>query len=562
MKSSVHVAASAIFATTAFVSCQKKTDATNNAPQHSPVETRTEQKGEPTFYATTQYLDQGGDVFVFLRTEQILDKLPPFIEELSKLLQDAAANDPQGDPAQVAQWTKVVADAMDRTGIPHLRGFGLSVAQVKDGVSRTNTVLYSGERTKPGLLWDLAGNQPPRPLEALEILPATTIIASFSDFEIAQIWNYVKRTIDQLPEEQKAQISTQIDMAPMMLGVSIDELTAMMGKHVGFLVTADPSATMNVPMDGSTLAIPELAAAILFRVPDDKLYDFLNTKLDGMGGPKPLQNISEQGLRMRVADVPETGFPLRPALARFGNYVAIVTHEKLARQLARVGPENPPLLRDDPAFESLASLDSREVNSLAYMSPRAGEIIRKFQTAALEKEDTSQLPPALRKKIEDMYSWFQQDFHYQVGRLQSDGWVTHAYSDRGGETVVAAAAVAPTALMAAIAVPSFLRARARSQATTQENDLRFIDSAIDQFAIEHNLPVGTPVSPSQFTPYLKPGTDLHKRATAPGPFLDILGNPYPPFRVDELPKVPAATAAKLGEVADLEFWSPFPVEGE
>src|SRR6201986_2730974 len=46
--------------------------------------------------------------------------------------------------------------------------------------------------------------------------------------------------------------------------------------------------------------------------------------------------------------------------------------------------------------------------------------------------------------------------------------------------------VAIIALLAAIAVPNFLRARKRSQATRVLEDLRMIDSAIDQYAIETN----------------------------------------------------------------------------
>ena len=44
--------------------------------------------------------------------------------------------------------------------------------------------------------------------------------------------------------------------------------------------------------------------------------------------------------------------------------------------------------------------------------------------------------------------------------------------------------VAIIALLAAIAVPGFLRARKRSQASKILNDLRLIDGAVDQYAIE------------------------------------------------------------------------------
>src|SRR5213080_99175 len=60
--------------------------------------------------------------------------------------------------------------------------------------------------------------------------------------------------------------------------------------------------------------------------------------------------------------------------------------------------------------------------------------------------------------------------------------------------------VAIIALLAAIAVPGFLRARKRSQASRILNDLRMIDSALDQYAIEHNKksndPVGTAIGPA------------------------------------------------------------------
>ena len=50
--------------------------------------------------------------------------------------------------------------------------------------------------------------------------------------------------------------------------------------------------------------------------------------------------------------------------------------------------------------------------------------------------------------------------------------------------------VAIIALLAAIAVPGFLRARKRSQASKIINDLRMIDAAVDQYAIESGKKTG------------------------------------------------------------------------
>ena len=59
-------------------------------------------------------------------------------------------------------------------------------------------------------------------------------------------------------------------------------------------------------------------------------------------------------------------------------------------------------------------------------------------------------------------------------------------SRRGGFTLVEIMiVVAIIALLAAIAVPNFLRARKRSQATRILEDLRDLDHALDQYAIDN-----------------------------------------------------------------------------
>src|SRR5438034_4975960 len=75
---------------------------------------------------------------------------------------------------------------------------------------------------------------------------------------------------------------------------------------------------------------------------------------------------------------------------------------------------------------------------------------------------------------------------------------------RGGFTLVEIMiVVAIIALLAAIAVPGFLRARKRSQASRVVNDLRLIDSAVDQYAIENNKTTGAMVNTADWEIYMK-----------------------------------------------------------
>jgi type II secretory pathway pseudopilin PulG len=111
--------------------------------------------------------------------------------------------------------------------------------------------------------------------------------------------------------------------------------------------------------------------------------------------------------------------------------------------------------------------------------------------------------------------------------------------------------VAIIALLAAIAVPGFLRARKRSQASRIINDLRLIDSAVDQYAIETNKSSGATVNTVDWTNYLKKDTNLYLTGK------DILGNDFGPQTVDSIPKVPSSTYSALSDVTDTAFWSPY-----
>ena len=111
--------------------------------------------------------------------------------------------------------------------------------------------------------------------------------------------------------------------------------------------------------------------------------------------------------------------------------------------------------------------------------------------------------------------------------------------------------VAIIALLAAIAVPGFLRARKRSQASKIINDLRLVDAAVDQYAIERGKVTGDIVDTADWTNYIKKDTSLYRTGA------DLLGHDFGGQVVDTIPKVPQASYDSLSDVADATFWSPF-----
>jgi len=125
-------------------------------------------------------------------------------------------------------------------------------------------------------------------------------------------------------------------------------------------------------------------------------------------------------------------------------------------------------------------------------------------------------------------------------------------SKRAGFTLVEIMiVVAIIALLAAIAVPGFLRARKRSQASKILNDLRMIDSAVDQYAIETAKKTGDTVAVADWTNYVKKNAILFNTGQ------DLFGDDYGPQTVDTVPQVPTNALNTLSDVASTGFWSPY-----
>jgi prepilin-type N-terminal cleavage/methylation domain-containing protein len=73
--------------------------------------------------------------------------------------------------------------------------------------------------------------------------------------------------------------------------------------------------------------------------------------------------------------------------------------------------------------------------------------------------------------------------------------------------------VAIIGLLAAIAIPNFVKARATSQANACINNLRQIDAAANEFALEQKQTTGATINfPSDLTPYIK----LNSASSIPG----------------------------------------------
>jgi hypothetical protein len=106
--------------------------------------------------------------------------------------------------------------------------------------------------------------------------------------------------------------------------------------------------------------------------------------------------------------------------------------------------------------------------------------------------------------------------------------------------------------------PTSAIAKDRAMAAQVIADLRQIESAVEQWAIESNKKSGAPVKPQDIAPYLKRDTPLY-RSCANGKALDTLGNPITIQSVGRTPSFSRATFDRFSSVVASDFWRPYSV---
>jgi prepilin-type N-terminal cleavage/methylation domain-containing protein len=133
-------------------------------------------------------------------------------------------------------------------------------------------------------------------------------------------------------------------------------------------------------------------------------------------------------------------------------------------------------------------------------------------------------------------------------------------NQRGFTLVEIMIVVAIIAILAAIAVPSFLRARKRSQATVCLETARLLDNAKDEYAMENGKASGLVPNWSDLAPYVKHPDSLYTALAANTTPVDVLQHSFVMNGIDVPPQVSSLTEAAVSDVLPnpaTAFWGSY-----
>jgi hypothetical protein len=450
-----------------------------------------------SFTEVTSQLDPGGNFYLYLGTAQWLDGLSTRVGNWRQKFTAMPGLKPD-DATNVNKAFDLATRLIADSGIEDVSGVGLSSVEIEKGMFRNKALLHHYPGKGNGFLWQLAGKEP-HPLTGLDFLPANTALAVFSDADLPVLWTVAQKEIGQsgLPQAQEwlQKFPVQFEQKTR---IKWDALLNSLGGEFGLVVTLDPSNNIPVPLPGGALEVPAPGLLLAVKVNDDTLFNRIDEELKA--NPQVI-SVDKTGLKMRTMPVPVPFVgELRPSAATSGGYLFIATSDALIDEALAVKSGQQPGLKATDEFKHLAQGLPDRGNQFCYMSQRFADTLIQVQQQAMANSAKTQ--PQMAQWMQSFYR-NRPAFAYSVGINTPDGCLTIGNGSQSYANAVLLPAVAVPAMLAAIAIPNFVKARTVSQENACINNLRQIDAAKQEWALEKGKKTGDVPDKEDLLPYLR-----------------------------------------------------------
>jgi hypothetical protein len=438
--------------------------------------------GNPAYQRVAAYLDPGGVIYLYWSAEKELGELNKKLESV----RDTAVSDPSLSPEEKEGLRKkfdlgirLILDS----GLQAVKAFGLSSREIEPGLFLDKTYTYLPDRS--GFLWKSLAKSPHQ-FPLVSMIPENSEGFTFFDFNLPLLWEAVSSALgsSEIPEVAKWQQHFS-QQAQAFSGLSFEDLLQSLGDQVGVVVTLSRQTTVSISLGNESYEMPEPAAALFWKVRNDKLFD----RLEALFAMNPkVEKIDEPDLRMRVLQGVEEIPYLRPTMARHGDYLILSSSEALVRGMVEVEGGKRQGIRSSPDFNELAGGLPEKGNGVAYMGKRLQKVLGDLQLKfSQSRESGSPLLEAMSAKISGLTA---DAATYLVFGATEDGWFTTGKTRKDLNEILGEVLTLPAYYLAVAAVEEIKQARENNKLTKIKQNLANLRAAKEEAVAEKNLPEG------------------------------------------------------------------------
>jgi hypothetical protein len=461
----------------------KKEEAPPGTP-HVTIPAATASAERTSFAQVTSQLDPGGSLYVYLSTEQCLAGLSGKFSAWRGVLGAIPDIKPE-DRENLSKAFDIVTNLIQKSGIEDVSGFGMSAIARETNFYHTKAFLHHYPGKGSGFLWNMFG-QKPHALDELNLLPASTALAAFTDLDAPMVWSVVQKQVAQSGFPQADELLKQLpDNFEKATGLKWEQVLASLGGEFGFAVSLDDTKMITIPLptDGDPLQIPEPALLLVAKVKDDTIFNRIDAALNQSAGQQ-IVKADKPGLKMRTWPLPvPLPIQLRPTVALADGYLFIATTDTLIQEVLAVKAGQHPGLKSTQEYQRLAKDVPAQGNSFSFVSLRFGRTMMKVQQQAIQMAANSSENPTAW--LQSLLGSGQATDSYTVAANTEEGWLTVANGNQQPTRMLAVAAAVPIGIISAIAIPNFVKARQTAQQNACILNLHQIDAAKRQWALEN-----------------------------------------------------------------------------
>jgi hypothetical protein len=454
------------------------------------------QSGNPAFDKVAAQLDPGGVIYVFWSADKILGQ----IDKKLAAARDEARNE-DGLTAEERQKLTNELDLagrlIDSSGLEGIKAFGFSSKQEDSGFFLNKSFVYVPDRS--GFVWETLA-KPPHDFQILDSIPLNTEAFAFYDVDFGALWRSLLKAFSESKIEGAAdRIQSFQNQVQGLLGMSPDDLAASLGDQVGFVFTLDPNSPVQIPVrtPNNHIEIPEPAAALVWTVKNDKLFD----RLDAWFSLSPqVQKIDEPDLKMRLLPGRPPAPYVNMAIARSGDYLLIATSDKLVRSIVGTREGKSVGVKSSIEFQQLAAGLPTRGNNVTYST-------RTFQKTVLLIRDFYQMARGSSNfssnAIENMFSRLAANTsQYSVSITKEDGIQTVGRSTKDINESFGDLVVLPAYFIAGNLIDKMKKNRDVDKIEKIKANLKEIESAKERAIAENGVQKGQMVSRQDIEPFL------------------------------------------------------------
>jgi len=450
-----------------------------------------------SFWSVNQYLDQGGNFYLYMSTEQVLSKLDELLDGFSAVADAAGSQLGEVERQQMTMAMDMGRTAYEKIGVRDISGLGMSSFAAEKNLNRNVMVLHHYPEKKDGLIWKVMGAQS-HEQQVLKMLPTDTVMAFQADLDLVTGFDWLRKFItDTAPPDVVAEFAR--GLAQMNQEVGFEDLFRSTDGEMGVFVTLNDNKRIPIPLppdapQGLNLDIAEPAIAITLKVKDEQLMGFIMQMLKNPELTDMLGQSKEGDVTLYTLTPPELPLPidLSPTLMKAGDYIVLTTSQKLAKDILAVKAGKNEGLAGATEFKQLAGKMDLKGNQLHFMSSRLGKEFGKLQKLVMStaEEQVKAGDPAEQKMFEMMKKFSGMDGEpagqLAVMRVTPEGIVMESHSSGDAMGSAGLLMVGGAGIAASMLLPALAKAKSKANSIKSANNAGSLIKSLIGYSLDHD----------------------------------------------------------------------------